>query len=651
MGYQETEYGIHEYKLTADKGWTSDLSLFGSIPKNENVNLFLSIPRRIAATDVCFDVISDETGSTESFRTDFRGMRDEYELFVLDLGSCGSFFANGGLFFYRWRIRFEDGERFFGGEQPMNLSGTENGSYNRQLSFYEQSFTTPEHVRGGIAYQIMPDRFRRSGKSKRKKGALLGKGWTGAVPSFPSGDNESYIGNEFFGGDLFGVAEKLPYLSSLGVTMIYLNPVFEASTYHRYDTGDMMKVDDSLGGDDALLFLVRKASEYGISVILDGVFNHTGSDSVYFNKFGSYGSVGAYNSKDSKYFKWYFFDKYPDEYRSWWGVDSLPKVNCDDDSYRRFIALFADKWSSYGVRGWRIDVADELSDGFLHFFRELVKERGSDTFIIGEVWEDASNKISYGVRKKYFQGNELDSVMNYPLRDALLNYLLNGDHPRLKDTLEGLYRRYPKPCSDSLLNLLGSHDTERILTALSGRTGNDMTMKEKAFFRLSDKERTLSKKRLAAAYSFISFLPGIPMIYYGDEAGTEGFGDPFCRAPFPWGCEDEELTSHFRMTGKRRREEPVVSDGLFEIVFADERVFAYLRYPLSEGDHSVLVVMNRTERRAIITFAEGIDDADGKIVHGALTVPPLTTIILRVNEESSLRLREERPGFPDFQRL
>lgn len=630
MGNQNGQLTYFELKKVWENGSYRDVSLFGSFSADEEVVFILYAPHRDSVSECGLAVTPDGECETIFFSAEFFGTDRSRDMFRTTLKMTELTKKIGkktGLFFYRWEISCSSGTRFFGGEMPkklMEYSSPEDA--RRQLLVYSQFPDSNPYLLGGIVYQIFPDRFRRSGRCGFKKGSVCKK-WED-TPSFPLYPGAFHPNDDFFGGDLYGVEEKLDYLSSLGVTAIYMNPVFESASNHRYDTGDMLKVDRSLGGDDALRSLIESAKEKGIAVILDGVFNHVGSDSVYFNKNGRYGKGGAFNSKESEYYPWFVFEEYPQKYLSWWGIDVLPKVNCNDETYRTFIKdKFLNKWNGFGVAGWRIDVADELSDSFLAFLRENVKKNDADAVLIGEVWEDASNKISYGKRREFLYGDELDGVLNYPLREALIAYLLYGDTERLRDATEGLYRRYPKRASDLSFNLLGSHDTVRILTALGGEPGKEKTNDEKSRMRLTPEERELAKKRLKAAFSTVCALPGVPVIYYGDEAGCEGYGDPFCRGTYPWGKEDYDLIWFFRKEGEERRKEPLLEKGLFEIVYLDSDVFCFLRMPEKNGEYALLTVLNRSDKKREISFGEE-----------SFTVGPVSVIKKRIAVSDGLRM-------------
>ncbi len=427
-----------------------------------------------------------------------------------------------------------------------------------------------------------------------KPGAVLDEDWDGGIPQFGEYPGAEVANNVFFGGNLRGITEKLDYIASLGVRTIYLSPVFESASNHKYDTGNYMKIDPMFGTDRDFEVLCREAKARGMGIILDGVFNHTGSDSVYFNREGHYRTVGAYQSKRSRYAPWFSFRSFPDDYECWWGVKTLPRVDSANPGYRRFICeTVVPKWMKAGVSGWRLDVADELNEAFLDDFRKAVKERDPDSAVIGEVWEDASDKISYGRRRRYLTGRELDSVMNYPLRSAVIGYVMNGETGALRHATEGLYRRYPKAVSDNLLNFLGTHDTERILTVLGGEPTGNKTNAELAVLSMTPEEREAGKKKLCLAWGILVGLPGVPCVFYGDEAGLEGYRDPFCRRPFPWKRMDTDLLSWYRTTGAMRRDEAVFRDGLFRILSLTESEFLYLRSPANGQECSVLTAAAR----------------------------------------------------------
>ena len=504
-----------------------------------------------------------------------------------------------GLFYYHYAVRTDDGVTLIlGGERPVELGRLENFVGERQLLLTRPDYKTSSFFREGPVYHIFVDRFRRSGKSPVKEGAVFDPDWDGGIPQFGEYPGAEVANNVFFGGDLWGVAERLGYIRSLGVRTIYLSPVFEAYSNHKYDTGDYLRVDEMFGGDEALETLCREAEKHGIAVMLDGVFNHTGSDSRYFNKEGRYPDPGAYQSEDSPWFHWYRFEQFPDKYECWWGVKTLPRVDSADPGYRKFICeKVVKKWMDAGVKGWRLDVADEVAEDFLDDFRSAVRSFDPDAAVIGEVWEDATDKISYGKRRRYLTGRQLDSVMNYPLRAGVIDYVLRGNAESLRRATEGLYRRYPKEASDNLLNFLGTHDTERILTVLGGEPCGDRTNEELSTLSMTEGERARAKERLRLAWGILYGLPGVPCVFYGDEAGLEGYRDPFCRRPFPWkrteDGADADLTDFCRAVGQLRRDEPVFRGGRFRILSLTEDAFVYAREPWRDECAAVVVAAVR----------------------------------------------------------
>ena len=365
-----------------------------------------------------------------------------------------------------------------------------------------------------------------------------------------------YRANDFYGGNFQGVIDKLPYLKSLGVTVIYLSPIFRSSSNHRYDTGNYLELDPLLGNEEKFKELIDKAKRKGIYIMLDGVFNHTGADSLYFNKFGTYDSLGAYQSEQSPYYKWYDFINYPDEYRCWWGVTVCPTVNKKAEGYRKLIFGkdgVIDKWSRLGVSAWRLDVVDELPEEFVQQIRIAVKSVSENKLLIGEVWEDASNKISYSKRRHYLLGKELDGVMNYPFKDAVIS-LARGGRPRaFVEAVNTIIENYPKKSLDCTMTLVGSHDTVRVLNRLSDYNINGLDKFGRAQVMLEGDILATAKARLKIASTLQFFLPGIPSIYYGDESGMQGYEDPLCRRPMNWNNQDTEILGHYKKLGELRK--------------------------------------------------------------------------------------------------
>ncbi|MBR3750921.1 MAG: glycoside hydrolase family 13 protein [Clostridia bacterium] len=406
------------------------------------------------------------------------------------------------------------------------------------ITVFDKDFKTPDWCAGGVMYQIFPDRFNSAGKGD-PTGKRMHKGWNEAPEYLPIAPKDYYAADDFFGGDLKGIEEKLDYLADMGVSIIYLNPIFKSYSNHRYDTGDYESIDPLLGTNDNFAHLCKCANERNIRIILDGVFSHTGSDSRYFNRENTYPEKGALNGTDSKYYPWYSFESYPNKYDCWWGVWSLPCVNETEPSYMDYILRDEDsivkRWLRAGASGWRLDVADELPDEFLFELRKQIKGEDPEALIIGEVWEDASKKESYGHLRPYLQGAQLDSVMNYPLRKAVLDYLLNRDAEKFARSVLSLRENYPPQVFNRLMNFVSTHDTERACTLLGEAPHKDTVDKHfQSKFLLSQDAEAVAKARLQLAYAILFLLPGIPCVYYGDEDYAQGYADPFNRAPKSW---------------------------------------------------------------------------------------------------------------------
>ena len=494
-----------------------------------------------------------------------------------------------GLYFYYFRV----GDEYFGcgkwRDGVMSAKAADMRTW--QITVYEEHYSTPAWMKGGVMYQIFPDRFNKVGELPIADWKVRRSDW-GGMPSYRPNEYGKVLNNDFFGGNLNGITEKLDYLQELGVTVIYLNPIFEAYSNHRYDTGDYLKIDGQLGTAEDLDRLVTEAKKRGIRIILDAVLNHTGADSRYFNRYGRYDSVGAYQSRQSPYSEWYHFRTFPDSYESWWGIETLPAVNEHSASYQEFV--FGENgvlktWLRHGIGGYRLDVADELPDFFLQKLRAAVKEETPDAIVIGEVWEDASNKIAYSERREYLQGYELDSVMNYPLKDAIISYVQSGNTTQLRETLYMLIDNYPKQTLDCLMNILGTHDTPRILTVLGGKTCANKD--EMAVTSMNADEVSAAKKKLKMAAVLQFTLPGVPCIYYGDENCMQGYLDPFCRGCYDWVNTDEELRAFYRKLGAIRSAYDVFAEGIFDEIFSDSGCIVYVR---RTGNDSVYVYVNNS---------------------------------------------------------
>ncbi|GHV16290.1 alpha-amylase [Clostridia bacterium] len=490
------------------------------------------------------------------------------------------------LLWYFFIIHQDSSKCYYGSN--MQLSDDEPDSF--QITIYKEDYKTPRWFQKSVVYQIFVDRFYNGNKDKKilkkHEDYILHKHWNEPVSS-------ANAHNDFYGGNLQGIIEKLDYFVDLGVNVLYLNPIFEAYSNHKYDTGDYTKIDPMYGDEKIFKNLCKQAKKRNISIVLDGVFNHTGSDSKYFNKYGHYDSVGAYQSTESPYHNWYRFEEFPNKYECWWGVHSLPQVNEENEDYVNYIIKNEDSvikhWLKAGARGWRLDVVDELPSLFVKNIRQAVKELDKDNVLIGEVWEDASNKISYGVQREYLLGDELDGPLNYPFKDLINGFIIGLiDAEIVSTTVNKIRENYPAQSLYSAMNLIGGHDVVRIKTLYSnGQTDID--------------SEEISRKRVKLAALWQMTFMGVPTIYYGDEVGLEGAADPYNRAPYPWNNSDIELYDWYRTLIKLRNSTPALQTGYFEEVKSSGDVYSYKRY-IKNGkdafgrkaeDGEYLIVLNR----------------------------------------------------------
>ncbi len=571
----------------------------GAFDINEVITVDIVLPRKIAVISSFLEIFSD-TDSSLIIRCDgvwidcSNGFdRFRYTASVNSL-RCGLYFC---------RPVFIIGESVYFGEYSScgNIKIKDLAQPSVQLTVYSCKYSKPSKLSGGIIYHVFVDRFNRGGPSVADKTDVLIPGEWEMIPEYPEYPGAPMKNNTFYGGTLWGIIDKLDYISSLGVNAIYLSPIFESASNHRYDTADYMKIDGMLGGEDALISLIKEVEKRNIRIILDGVFNHTGADSIYFNKYSRYDSLGAFQSKDSQYYSWYNFRHFPTDYECWWSIDILPRINPDIASLSDYFTGdegVVDKYRSLGIYGFRLDVVDELSDSFVSKIRARLDKYG-EAVLYGEVWEDGSNKIAYGVRKKYYQGDELDGVMNYPLRRGLIEYIAKKECADLRYALTDVFINAPDRISNYQMNILGTHDTERILTSLSGEDFSGLSNSELQRKRLSEEVYTAAIERLKAAYTVIATLPGIPTVFYGDEAGVEGFSDPFNRMPYPWGRENRSLLEHYRKIGTLRRSSSIYKDGAFKLLYLDDDLLVFMRYNKSR---EYITVFNNSDKTYVIEF-------------------------------------------------
>ncbi len=570
-----------------DSRKTEYKSAVRAIAVDEKVKLRIIVPRAMGCSGARLAVFKDGE-ETVYYGMFWAGMcANEHEYWELHF-----YATTPGIYFYHFELDTPWGVNYIKhsaeGKGDFDSSG---GEFIQVV--YEKDFTTPDFLKGGVIYQIFPDRFYNSGTPKKgvRKSRVMRK-W-GDEPFWNESQMNGVWNNDYFGGDLKGIQEKLPYIKSLGVTCIYLNPIFEANANHRYDTADYEKIDPLLGTRQDFESLCSAAADMGISIVLDGVFSHTGCDSKYFNMYSNYNTVGAYNSQKSSYYSWYKFVDYPDVYVSWWGISLLPEVQEENPSYRDYICGengILRRWLRAGAAGWRLDVADELPDIFLDELRTAVKAENENAVIIGEVWENAATKFSYGKRRRYLLGRQLDSVMNYPFANAVIDFVKGGSARAFADSVMCIVENYPPAVLHSLMNHIGTHDTERAITALAGPSceGKDRAWQhEHNVLPNGDYFKGVSMLKMASLLQFT--LPGVPSIYYGDEAGMQGMKDPFNRACFPWDNINRELYKWYKRLGEIRHGCAAFKTGGFHIVSASDSTVVYTR---QGGGNCVLVAVN-----------------------------------------------------------
>lgn len=583
--------------------WNSNYKKpFGAVKRGEECEFRIRLPKETVLDFPPVPIlVVFRTGFKETFLSmNLEAEEDNHNVY------CAKYTPkNYGIHYYYFSYK-QNGTRNYIKKTASHESSINTGELY-QLTVYDENYKTPEFLKGGIMYQIFPDRFYKSEKVKENipKGRVIRENWED-TPFYRPDEYGHVWNNDYFGGDLEGIKQKLPYLQGIGVTCIYLNPIFESHENHRYNTANYRKVDPLLGTNEEFKELCSSARIYGISIILDGVFSHTGADSVYFNRYNRYDSVGAYNSKESEFFPWYTFDEYPNKYEAWWGIETLPNVKENNKEYNEYICGdggVLDYWITLGAAGYRLDVADELPDTFLNNLNKCVKKNGSEKIIIGEVWEDATNKESYGVQRQYLLGHQLDSVMNYPFRSAIMNYVLGGSPYDFRNNIMTIVENYPKPSLDVLMNSISTHDIERAINALGGESCEGKSKDWMCNRWLTTEEYELGKNRMKVAMALQYFLPGVPCIYYGDEAGQQGYKDPFNRRCYPWGKEDKELIEYTKLLSKIRNYSMVFKDGTLKFLYIDENVIAFSR-ARNHRKKAMIIFLNRTGKEQIIDSSQ-----------------------------------------------
>lgn len=608
-------------------------SIFGAVESSTPVTYNISAPE-------CY----------EAYMLIRFGDFSEYNHYQMQRQEDGNFsitksFDRCGVYFYKFKVYHKNNANGTFYYRAPDGSSCTISKADWQQTIYKNNFTQSSitNKSAGLIYQIFPDRFNKAEiKFERTFSERVLKKWN-ETPLF---ENHN-IGSDYFGGNLAGVTEKLPYLKELSVTAIYLNPIFEAHSNHRYNTADYFNVDPMLGTNDDFKNLCKEAKSHGISVILDGVFSHTGSDSVYFNKNGRYQEIGAYQSQNSPYYSWFNFINWPDIYAGWWGHKTLPETNEHDPSFSEFITGengVIDYWMNLGASGFRLDVADELPDDFIKKIKLSVKRNNG--ILYGEVWEDASNKISYGAQREFLLGDELDSVMNYPFANLIVGFIKGMDGVYFINSLTQLLENYPKPATDLLMNLLDTHDTARIITLLVGLPENGRGRSWQSKQKLSNSQLKKGFELLKLASVLQYTLPGIPCLYYGDEILDYGYGDPFSRSCFDWDMINvrKQSINWYQFLGLIRSYCPALDKGKFVAVQYEKNYISFLRV---KNQDEIFIVVNPSDSIADIWLLPGWKDDQVILgnapVNGILTVAPKSAAIMGRGDwcDKVIKLKEE----------
>ena len=579
---------------------------FGAVKAYENVEICIYPRRNTGVLNAEFIIKADNDSESKVMAMQwdgYAGYRDCYKVnFKAD---------DAGLYWYAFKITTAYDVYYIGRSAGGYGDVRKELGDMFQMTVFNGNYKVADWFGQGITYNIFPDRFCRTeipAKEGWRTTRNIHENWSD-IPVYLPDEKGEIWNNDFFGGSIKGVISKLDYLQSLNVQTIYFNPIFEAFSNHRYDTGNYKNIDPMIGDEQDFKELCTEAKKRGMRIVLDGVFSHTGYDSEYFNARGNYDSVGAYQSKESPYYQWYDFSEWPNKYSSWWGIYTLPQVNEMNPAYLDYIIDGEDSvikhWLNVGASGWRLDVADELPDEFIAKLNEAARSVKEDALVIGEVWEDASNKISYGVRRKYFQGGELDSVMNYPLRYGVLAYLSGTPAEDFMEKMECLRENYPTAIFHNLMNIISTHDTPRALT-LFGSDQNDWNQSRdfRANRLLEGDELERAKRKLFMAAIIQFTIPGSPTIYYGDEAGQQGYEDPFNRRTYPWGNEDNQILEFYRQLGAVRCSSEALNKGKLRFLEADDDVLIYER---STQNEQIMVFVNRGNE-AVYYAVENAED-------------------------------------------
>ncbi len=574
----------------------------GASVEGEEVKLVLRLSHAVSYDLVKFVVIDDHTGKTIQIPMTKVSEDENYATFEV------YYVFEKGIYWYHFEI-FNMGKCTYVVQNDI-FDGVESDTLTTSFAqiVTKKMKITKNH---NLIYHIFVDRFCKVGSALLREGFTERKDWGGEIQKNTT--NPIKINQEVFGGNLKGVIKNLEYIKSLGVDLIYLSPIFTANSYHKYDTANYKEIDPMFGSESIFKQLVVEAKKLGIGVILDGVFNHTGSDSIYFNKNKRYDEIGAYNSKESKYFNWYNFTDWPEKYNSWWGINTLPAVKENNENFAEYITGkngVIDKWMGCGIDGFRLDVVDELSNSLLTKISNKIKSFGSDKLVLGEVWEDASIKQAYGQRRSYFVDRQIDSVMNYPLKNGILAYLATGNERELVRRFYMLLDHYPANAQHNLMNIVGTHDSKRIATEIDEITDDE------------EKKFALLKIATVIQYGFL----GSPSIFYGDERGVKGGEAPLCRVCFPWKKVDTREEKWYKLLGAIRRS-LVIKKGDFNLLFAENGVVVFER---TLKEERIIFAVNMSGEDFMLEFDSAKDLLSNKTLQKSYVIEPNGVAIIKL---------------------
>ncbi len=579
---------------------------FGAVSVGTKVKFTLHIPAEMGIECPRLFLAFDGENPKE-YKMKNAGEKNERILFSVEVKT-----ARVGLHFY-WFDLYKDWQKIYRTKFGNGYISQGDGEWFK-LFVHQKQYEVPDWLVGGTMYQIFPDRFYDAVPDKEMPfpDRIIRPNKDGEPYFWANEIPEGHLNQDYFGGDFEGIRQKLPYLEGLGVTCIYLNPIFEAHSNHRYNTADYMTADPMLGTNEEFSELCADAKRHGIHIILDAVFSHTGDDSIYFDKNARYGQGGAYHSIASPYRSWYIFHPdYPFGYRCWWGFSTLPEVNESNPYYRDFICGkggVIDHWLSLGAAGFRLDVADELPDDFISDIRRAVKSHGKDCYLVGEVWEDATTKVSYDYRRRYLHGDHLDSVMNYPFKEAVIEFIKSGEAQGPMDRIMQIVENYPNKAMASAMNFLSTHDTVRALTEIAGDPLADHDRYWQSGRVITGERLAFGKRLIRLAYAMLFTLPGVPSVYYGDEVYMQGYKDPFNRGYYDWLATDNTLRDEITILSKLRKDNKVFRFGGMEVLHSSLGFLVYRRH---EGKEEVVIMINRSSKLKNFTYKGKTYDVKG----------------------------------------